>query len=79
MQGCLWQDLPVSRSCHAAHDQENLTMVGQQTGSAKKLFPYYNVLILLNSKNQTVKDQQGAKIYIYRLKSTETYITTGIS
>ena len=62
MQGRLWQDLPVSRSCHAAHDQGRLIMNIKQIGSAKKNLHYHNVLILLQSKNQTVKDQSIGEI-----------------
>jgi hypothetical protein len=32
-------------------------MDGQRIGSAKKIFPYHNALILHKSKKQTVKDQ----------------------
>lgn len=32
-------------------------MPAQRKGSAKRFFPYHNVLILHKSKNQTVKDQ----------------------
>jgi hypothetical protein len=32
-------------------------MGGQRTGSAKKILPYHNALILQKSKKQTVKNQ----------------------
>jgi len=34
-------------------------MAAQRSGSAKKILPYHNILILQKSKNLAVKDQRG--------------------